>query len=409
MQSTASLERPLVFFDLETSEQRCSSEPGAGDIIQLAAISGGHTFNVYIMPQGDIDIVTKVRTGFSVKDDKLFQNSTAVSTVTLHEALTSFLAFLRSFNLPILLAAHNAKDIALHLLNKALIRCYLTKQFQELGPSFLDTLPLKTWRCEIIQLAAISGERTFNVYTMPEIAIDRGAAEATGFSVRDGALLLQGRAVPTVTLTEALTSFLDFLQSLEQPVLLAAHGARRFDKPVDRALIRCSLTRQFQQLGSRFLDTFLLSKALYQRIRSYSQVNLVRYFLGKNYNAHNALEDVRALQELYSWDPSQGSLNRWALSGNCSFNMYTMPEVPIESRATEVTGFSVQDGALFLNDRAVPTMTLHEALTSFLDFLRSLEQPVLLAAQAHTTANTLTHLYSPGHYSGVPFTATSSS
>ena len=173
----------------------------------------------------------------------------------------------------------------------------------------------ETWRCEIIQLAAISGERTFNVYMMPEIAIDRGAAEVTGFSVRDGELLLQGTAVPTVTLTEALTSFLDFLQSLEQPVLLTAHGARRFDKPVlDRALLKCSLTRQFQQLGSRYLDTFLLSKALYPRIRSYSQVNLVRHFLGKTYNAHNALEDVRALQELYScWDPSQGTLNRCVL------------------------------------------------------------------------------------------------
>ena len=153
------------------------------------------------------------------------------------------------------------------------------------------------------------------MYMMPEIAIDRGAAEVTGFSVRDGALLLQGTAVPTVTLTEALTSFLDFLQSLEQPVLLAAHGARRFDKPVlDRALLRCSLTRQFQQLGSRYLDTFLLSKALYPRIDSYSQVNLVRHFLGKIYNAHNALEDVRALQELYScWDPSEGTLNRCML------------------------------------------------------------------------------------------------
>ncbi|CAL8375733.1 unnamed protein product [Arctogadus glacialis] len=126
----------------------------------------------------------------------------------------------------------------------------------------LEATGLETWRCEIIQLAAISGERTFNVYTMPEIAIDRGAAEVTGFSVRDGALLLQ---------------------SLEQPVLLAAHGARRFDKPVlDRALLKCSLTRQFQQLGSRFLDTFLLSKALYPCIRSYSQVNLVRHFRGKS-------------------------------------------------------------------------------------------------------------------------------
>ncbi|CAL8321542.1 unnamed protein product [Gadus morhua 'NCC'] len=299
-----------------------------GDIIQLAAISGVQTFNVYIMPQSDINIHTSARTGFLVKGGKLIKNfGTVVSTIPLHEALTSFYDFLRSFNRPILLAAHKAQDFALPILKNALIRSYLTQQFHELGPSFLDiyllskalypgldsyeqedllypflgkpnnhhnalenvtalqsmygvwnpnqesgkqdplkdgiqvfTKTQKTWWCEIIQLAAISGERTFNVYMMPEIAIDRGAAEVTGFSVRDGALLLQGTAVPTVTLTEALTSFLDFLQSLEQPVLLAAHSARRFDKPVlDRALLRCSLTRQFQQLGSRYFDTFLLS------------------------------------------------------------------------------------------------------------------------------------------------------
>ena len=96
-------------------------------------------------------------------------------------------------------------------------------------------------------------------------------------------------------------------------MLLAAHNARGFDIPVlTRALQRCFLTQRFQTLGSRFLDTFLLSKELYPRLDSYSQVNLVRHFLGKNYNAHNALEDVRALQELYSsWGPvGQGALRR---------------------------------------------------------------------------------------------------
>ncbi|XP_030221845.1 uncharacterized protein LOC115550712 isoform X1 [Gadus morhua] len=189
----------------------------------------------------------------------------------------------------------------------------------------LETTGLETWRCEIIQLAAISGERTFNVYMMPEIAIDRGAAEVTGFSVRDGALLLQGTAVPTVTLTEALTSFLDFLQSLEQPVLLAAHGARRFDKPVlDRALLRCSLTRQFQQLGSRYLDTFLLSKALYPRIDSYSQV----FFDLETTGLDTKRCDIIQLA---------------AISGNCTFNMYMMPQVAIERGDTAVPGFRVHN------------------------------------------------------------------
>jgi DNA polymerase III alpha subunit (gram-positive type) len=149
---------------------------------------------------------------------------------------------------------------------------------------------------------------------MPQVAIDRGATAVNGFSVSDGALLLRGTAIPTATLTEALTSFLDFLRSLEQPVLLAAHNAGRFDKPVlDRAILRCSLARQFQQLGSRFLDTLPLSKTLYPRLGSHSLVNLSDHFLGKRYNAHDALEDVTALQELYyCWNLNPRYVARWS-------------------------------------------------------------------------------------------------
>ncbi|XP_059916517.1 uncharacterized protein LOC132464246 isoform X2 [Gadus macrocephalus] len=147
----ASLERPLVFFDLETSKletQPDSSETRGGDIIQLAAISGVQTFNVYIMPQSDIDIHTTASTGFMVAGGKLVKNfGTAVSTIPLHEALTSFYDFLRSFNRPILLAAHKAQDFSLPILKNALIRCYLAQQFHELGPSFLDIYLLSKVLC----------------------------------------------------------------------------------------------------------------------------------------------------------------------------------------------------------------------------------------------------------------------
>ncbi|CAL8370355.1 unnamed protein product [Boreogadus saida] len=184
---------------------------------------------------------------------------------------------------------------------------------------FLDveTTGLDTWQCDIIQLAAISGVHTFNMYMMPQVPIHIKANEVNGFSVSDGELLLRGTAMPTVTLTEALTSFLAFLQSLKQslkqPVLLAAHNGRRFDNPVlDRALIGCSLDEEFQQLGSRFLDTLELSRALHPGLGSHSLVNLSKHFLPRHYNAHDALEDVRALQELYNcWNPPQETLDRF--------------------------------------------------------------------------------------------------
>ena len=177
--------------------------------------------------------------------------------------------------------------------------------------SLAHTPPLSdTRRCDIIQLAAISGDRTFNEHMMPQVAIDRKATALTGLRVKHGRLLQHGRALHTVLLHEALAAFLDFLWSLKQPVLLAAHNARRFDKPVlDRALFRCCLTRQFQQLGSRFLDTLPLSRALYPRLRRHSLPYLCDTF-GLDYNAHDASEDVTVLQQLYDgWNPDPRSVS----------------------------------------------------------------------------------------------------
>jgi hypothetical protein len=90
----------------------------------------------------------------------------------------------------------------------------------------LPSPPLSdTKRCDIIQLAAISGDLTFNMYMMPQVAIDRGATAVTGFRVHNGKLFQNGRAMNTAILHEALASFLDFLWSLEKPVLLAVHNA----------------------------------------------------------------------------------------------------------------------------------------------------------------------------------------
>ena len=176
--------------------------------------------------------------------------------------------------------------------------------------------PLSDCRsCDIIQLAAISGGHTFNVYIMPEDGIDIITRVTTGFEDRNGKLFQNDIAMPTITLHKALGAFISFLQSFDQPVLLAAHDAKCFDKPVlDRALFRCSLTEQFKMLGSSFLDTLLLSKALYPGLDSYEQGKLSYPFLGKPDYSHNALIDVTALQELYRcWNPNRESVLQCAI------------------------------------------------------------------------------------------------
>ncbi|XP_042352497.1 DNA polymerase III PolC-type-like [Plectropomus leopardus] len=180
----------------------------------------------------------------------------------------------------------------------------------------LETTGLDTYVCDIIQVSAICGERVFNVYTLPRRALTESAKQVTGFTVSDDGLFLHGRPVDTVPLVDALTSFIDFLRSFRRPVLLAAHNARRFDAPVLTRVLRTLFLRQeFQQVVSGFVDTFLLSKNLYRDLGSHSQEYMVRHFLGMAYEAHNAVEDARMLQELFnSWRPNNRDVSRVTIS-----------------------------------------------------------------------------------------------
>ncbi|MBN3314054.1 PML protein, partial [Atractosteus spatula] len=171
----------------------------------------------------------------------------------------------------------------------------------------LETTGLDVAACDIVQLSAISGEETFNLHMVPRCRMTDEASRITGFTVQGQALLLHGGPVNTVTHREALSSFIDFLRTFHRP-LLVAHNAKRFDCPVlSRALDEFSLKDEFQQVVAGFLDTFLLGKELLaaSKVTKYSQQYLVKLFLHKTYMAHNALEDVRALQELYNkWNPA---------------------------------------------------------------------------------------------------------
>ncbi|KAF7653296.1 hypothetical protein LDENG_00085010 [Lucifuga dentata] len=175
----------------------------------------------------------------------------------------------------------------------------------------LEATGLDTTANEIIQLSAVSEEKVFNVYILPHRPLTESAMRVTGFRVRDNALLLHGQPVVTTPLHQALSSFIDFLRSFRRPVLLVAHGAKRFDAPVlSRVLRQYSLKHEFQQVVSGFLDTFCLSKKLFPyQLSSFSQESMVKHFLGKSYNAHNAVEDARMLQELYKrWNPRRRDL-----------------------------------------------------------------------------------------------------
>ncbi|KAG7324118.1 hypothetical protein KOW79_012134 [Hemibagrus wyckioides] len=174
----------------------------------------------------------------------------------------------------------------------------------------LETTGLNIYECDIVQLSAISGERIFNVYIFPRCPIDYGASRVTGLTTRRQTLLLHGQPVETVPLREALKLFISFLKAFSRPVLVG-HNCKRFDCPVlQRILKEFNLLEEFQDVVSCYLDTLALSREMFP-LPKYSQPFLVQHFLQKTYGAHDATEDVRALQELYRfWRPRTDLENR---------------------------------------------------------------------------------------------------
>lgn len=132
--------------------------------------------------------------------------------------------------------------------------------------------------------------------------MQRGAAKVTGFRVRRQRLYLHRQLVLTNSLREVLVSFIAFLQMLGRPLVIG-HNIRRFDCPLlARALDELDLRTKFESSVSGCVDTLPLAREVLKDrcLQSFRQENLVRELLGVNYKAHDALEDVRALQTLYS-------------------------------------------------------------------------------------------------------------
>lgn len=124
----------------------------------------------------------------------------------------------------------------------------------------------------------------------------------TGFRVRRQRLYLHRQLVLTNSLREVLVAFIAFLQMLGLPLVIG-HNIRRFDcRLLARALDELDLRAEFESSISGYVDTLPLAREMLKDrgLHSFRQENLVRELLGVNYKAHDALEDVRALQALYS-------------------------------------------------------------------------------------------------------------
>ena len=88
--------------------------------------------------------------------------------------------------------------------------------------------------CEIIQISAWCGARSFTKYVKPTIPINAAASKVNKMEMIEGELHHYGQKVISVDRQEALNEFVEFIQSLacdDDGVVLVAHNGRSFDFP----------------------------------------------------------------------------------------------------------------------------------------------------------------------------------
>ncbi|XP_061174897.1 uncharacterized protein LOC133184042 [Saccostrea echinata] len=155
---------------------------------------------------------------------------------------------------------------------------------------------------DIIQIAAVCSDKTFNTYVFPTKPISPGASSATGLSFKDGKLLLQEKSIEAVKQKDGLLQFLAFVKKFTYPCIVG-HNIKNFDVPVlINSLEKYGLCETLNRSISGFVDTLVIARSLYNKDEvngSFSQQSLIKCLLGKEYAAHNALEDVVALRELF--------------------------------------------------------------------------------------------------------------
>ena len=155
----------------------------------------------------------------------------------------------------------------------------------------------------ILQLSAVCGDTMFDSYIEPppKCYIHPDASAVTHLRIQNGRLTYKHQPVQTKPIQSVLKEFITWLKRFKSPILMG-HNIKNFDNPlVFRDMKTHGFLREFKESTAGFVDTYELFKLAEPGREGrgmYKQETLVKEFLNEPYDAHNGLEDVKALQKL---------------------------------------------------------------------------------------------------------------
>ena len=152
----------------------------------------------------------------------------------------------------------------------------------------------------ITQLAAYDGKNSFNQHVYPNQYISTSAAMITGisYSFDKKQMYHHGQPVESIDRKLVLLKFIEFISAHNSPVLVG-HNISTYDNHMlCKQLQQNNLLAEFLRLINGCIDTLKLARKMFKKedVGNHKQQNLVKKLLGKSYEAHDALEDVKSLQ-----------------------------------------------------------------------------------------------------------------
>ena len=180
---------------------------------------------------------------------------------------------------------------------------------------------------EIVQLAAMAGDKSFSRYVMPKYAwsMSNSAATATSLCIKGDKLMKDGQVLDTISIEECLKEFSDWLKQFPNPVLVA-HNAYDFDaknvckcivytvdgndasvafieKPTDSPAGYATVCRFVSSQILGFSDTITMYQEKFPGKKGSKSLQSIINDVTNGeaeFEAHDALADAEALQMLCS-------------------------------------------------------------------------------------------------------------
>ncbi|XP_076088707.1 uncharacterized protein LOC143059102 isoform X2 [Mytilus galloprovincialis] len=152
----------------------------------------------------------------------------------------------------------------------------------------------------ITQIAAVEHDTgsQFSCYVVPKAPMSSGAEDITGIMWDGTNLRLNGKVVAALPIFEALSNFFLWLQKFNNAILIA-HNGKKFDfRVLSNAADKCKLFNLYLESCVGCIDSIAVMKSKIPKLPKYSQPYLAEHVCNKNYNAHNALDDVSMLNEI---------------------------------------------------------------------------------------------------------------